>query len=86
MTDKRSGSQKRLALRQWMLDRFGNGLWVYCCGCEKMLTNQNMTIDRYPVPGKFGGRYTRNNVRPMCDQCNSSHVGEPTELVQEEAV
>ena len=38
-----------------------------------MLTAQTMTKDRYPIPGRRGGRYVRNNVRPACGPCNSSH-------------
>jgi hypothetical protein len=76
---KLSGAQrkKRPALRRWMLRKFGNGTEVPCAGgCGKILTEETMTIDRYPIPGRDGGKYYKNNVRPMCRPCNSSHTGE----------
>lgn len=60
-----------------MLHRFGNGIEAPCVGCGVALTNATMTIDRYPIPGRDGGKYEHGNVRPMCHDCNTGHIGEP---------
>jgi hypothetical protein len=60
-----------------MLHKFGDGTTALCIGCGMILTQDTMTVDRYPIPGRHGGRYVRPNVRPMCHPCNTSHVGEP---------
>lgn len=67
----------RQRLRQWVLDWWGDGQTCKCVGCDTWLDNQTLTLDRYPVPGKFGGTYRRNNVRPMCYVCNHGHNMEP---------
>lgn len=72
----RSQQRKRPKLRRWILHKFGDGTQAPCAGCGEMLTNDTMTIDRWPIPGRDGGQYWRNNIRPMCHPCNTSHVGE----------
>lgn len=49
-----------------------------------MLTNETMTLDRFPIPGKYGGTYRRGNVRPMCLPCNTGHRYEPGYLEEQE--
>jgi hypothetical protein len=73
------GHTRRLRhnLRAWVLEQFGDGLHCLCTGCGIALTDDTMTLDRYPLPGKYGGGYTRENVRPQCAICNSSHEYEP---------
>ncbi len=73
---------RRRELRRWVLQRFGNGNVAPCAGCDRLLNHVTLTLDRYPVPGKFGGGYARTNVRPMCFDCNSHHVGEPVNWVE----
>lgn len=70
-------TRHRRNLREWTLREFGNGICAPCAGCGVFLTIDDMTLDRYPQPGKMGGMYTRRNVRPMCGPCNSDHVDEP---------
>jgi hypothetical protein len=41
-----------------------------CWRCGKLLTADTVTIDRWPVPGIDGGKYTANNTRPACATCN----------------
>lgn len=41
-----------------------------CWRCGKLLTADTVTIDRWPVPGIDGGKYTVTNTRPACDKCN----------------
>lgn len=74
-----SGSEKKRGLRAWVLQEFGNGNVAPCAGCGRLLNNANLTLDRFPVPGKFGGTYRRGNLRPQCARCNNTHVGEPTD-------
>lgn len=74
--------RKRRNLRAWVLQQFGNGIWAPCEGCGCILTDDDMTLDRYPRPGKHGGGYTRDNVRPMCVSCNTSHDFEPDAYIE----
>lgn len=41
-----------------------------CWRCAKLLTADTVTIDRWPVPGIDGGKYTATNTRPACATCN----------------
>lgn len=75
-------TMKRRDLRRWVLRRFGNGNVAPCTGCGRLLNHVTLTLDRYPIPGKFGGGYARANVRPMCFDCNSHHVGEPNDWIE----
>lgn len=68
---------KRENKKRWVLTEFGDGETAPCEGCGTTLTMDTLTIDRWPMPGKWGGTYRRGNMRPMCERCNSSHVGEP---------
>lgn len=72
----RGSSADRRARRQWLLNEFGDGVTVACAfECGTLLTFETITVDRYPVAGCDGGRYTRDNIRPACGTCNSSHGG-----------
>jgi len=74
-TNARGSSYQRRALTQWMLNTFGDGETAQCAfdGCPTILTAQTMTKDRYPIPGRRGGRYVHGNVRPACMTHNASH-------------
>ena len=41
-----------------------------CYRCGVLLTVDTVTVDRI-IPGRRGGRYVRNNIRPACGPCNS---------------
>lgn len=61
------------ALKTWMLAEFGDGLTVPCEGtCGRRLFYSEITKDRYPIPGRKGGRYVKGNIRPMCMSCNAA--------------
>lgn len=47
---------------------------VRCFRCGLLLEESTMTIDRIE-PGAMGGRYTRDNIRPCCSDCNESTGG-----------
>lgn len=51
----------------------GNGTAVPCYhGCGTRVTSGTMHVDRYPVCGHDGGRYTRGNIVPSCRSCNAT--------------
>ena len=62
---------RRARLRRAMLRDFGDGVTAPCQLCGTALTMENMTIDRYPIPGIDGGKYLVNNIRPLCLTCNN---------------
>jgi hypothetical protein len=33
---------------------------------------ETITADRWPISGKEGGSYRRDNIRPACLRCNAS--------------
>lgn len=69
--DAPSASVRR-ELKCWMLGTMGDGITVECVLCGKPLLYSQITKDRYPVPGRKGGRYVRGNIRPMCMSCNAA--------------
>lgn len=69
--------ERRRHLRAWTLRKYGDGTHAPCAGCGELVDNDTMTLDRYPIPGREGGKYTLRNVRPMCAPCNNGHRYEP---------
>lgn len=78
-TDSRGSAEERRKRKVWMLSREagfgGNGKTVPCARAkthcnQAALTFETMQVDRHPLPGVLGGRYTRNNIRPLCPGCN----------------
>lgn len=67
----RGNTTDRARRRQFLLDRFGDGETAPCAFCAAPLTLDTVTADRI-VPGREGGRYTRDNIRPACGPCNSA--------------
>lgn len=74
----------RAARRVWLLSPasgFGGDGTTVCCafdGCTTMLVDDkdapnHITVDRFPVPKREGGRYVRGNIRPACPRCNYGH-------------
>lgn len=43
-----------------------------CYRCGDLLIFETLTVDRI-VPGRKGGTYRRNNIRPACGPCNFGH-------------
>ena len=70
----RTGSAKvRRERKWWLLEKFGDGETCMCAnGCGTRLYFENLTVDRYPIPGIDGGTYRHDNIRPVCLPCNSS--------------
>lgn len=68
-------TKHRRNLRFWVLTEYGDGSIAPCWVCGAELNCVTMTLDRHPVPGKWGGRYIRENTKPACVRCNSAHLG-----------
>jgi hypothetical protein len=43
--------------------------------CPGELTYETVWVDRYPILGIDGGRYRRDNIRPVSPICNMSSGG-----------
>lgn len=69
--NERGSAKDRRALKAWMLAQFGDGYTAPCAFCGIELDWHTMTKDRYPKPGRKGGRYIKGNVRPACLSCNA---------------
>lgn len=65
-------AEVRRALNTWMLGTFGDGITVPCAFCGRDLLYSEITRDRFPKPGRKGGRYVKGNIRPACLSCNAS--------------
>lgn len=70
----RGNTTDRLRRRIWLVKTFGDGETVKCHFCPAILTVDTVSADRI-VPGCEGGRYTRDNLRPACEPCQSSTGG-----------
>lgn len=73
-SNSRGSSYDRKARKEYVLSAFGDGNTAKCSfDCGTTLDFSSVTIDRFPVAGVDGGKYTRNNIRPACSECNSRH-------------
>ncbi|MHA6626903.1 HNH endonuclease [Pseudonocardia sichuanensis] len=64
----------RAARRAFLLATFGNGEKAPCYRCGATLDDSTITTDRI-IPGRDGGTYRRDNIRPACGPCNSETGG-----------
>jgi hypothetical protein len=71
VNDKRGNVEDRRRRKLYLLNTYGDGFTVPCAFCKEPLMFSTLTVDRFPVPGRLGGRYTRDNIRPACLSCNS---------------
>jgi 5-methylcytosine-specific restriction endonuclease McrA len=76
----RGSAEDRRRRKRYLLDAWGNGTAAPCAFCKIELTYETLTVDRYPIPGRKGGRYTRDNIRPACGPCNSEDQGRQAAL------
>ena len=65
-------AEVRRSLNVWLLGTFGDGITAPCAFCGRRLFFSEITRDRYPKPGRKGGRYVQGNIRPACMSCNAS--------------
>ncbi|AER48990.1 HNH endonuclease [Mycobacterium phage PRodriguez] len=72
-SNERGSSYDRRARRAWLLSPAsgfgGDGEKVACWECGAMVSDKTMIVDRI-IAGEFGGRYTRDNIRPHCATCS----------------
>lgn len=73
--DDRGSAEDRRRRKRYLLDTYGDGTTTRCAFCKCELTYDTVTVDRFPIPGRLGGRYTRDNIRPACAQCNKEDQG-----------
>jgi 5-methylcytosine-specific restriction endonuclease McrA len=78
--NNRGSATDRRARKQYLLDQFGDGTTAPCAlhvstNCQEAVTFETITVDRHPIPGCEGGRYTRDNIRPACGPCNQTDGG-----------
>jgi len=70
----RSYTHKKLRAMLFQRDGWqaADGQWQARCafGCGAIISGRAATIDRYPVPGRFGGTYVLTNTRLACGPCN----------------
>jgi hypothetical protein len=77
----RGSSKDRAARRQFLLVTFGDGATAPCLAeqhhpeCSGSVTEDTISADRWPIPGCDGGRYTRDNIRPVSILCNALQGG-----------
>lgn len=74
--DLRGNSKDRKRRRDYLISIYGNvsNNTIRCFHCDQnMIANSSdWQVDRYPVCGHSGGRYTRDNIVPACEYCNIS--------------
>lgn len=74
--DIRGSSHDRRARRAFLVVKFGShsGKTLPCFHCGRRMHAQKHAweVDRYPICGHDGGRYTRDNIVPSCSGCNAT--------------
>lgn len=73
--DDRGNAEDRRRRKRYLIETYGDGHTTRCAFCKAPLSYDTVTVDRFPVPGRAGGRYTRDNVRPACSLCNKEDQG-----------
>lgn len=74
-TNDRGSAEARRRRKRWLLATFDVDLGpeLARCSfdeCDEILDFESITVDRFPVRGADGGRYTRDNIRPACSTHN----------------
>lgn len=72
----RGNSYDRKRRRDWLVSKYGKTgkrgkVKVFCYHCNRELRGK-WEVDRYPICGHMGGRYTRDNIVISCITCNRS--------------
>lgn len=76
----RGSSADRRARKTWLLEMYGDGQEAPCSlelsdRCLVFVTFSTISVDRI-VPGRLGGTYRRENIRPACEPCQSLQGGQ----------
>lgn len=84
--DLRGNTRDRSRRRRWLLSPAagfgGDGITVPCTWCPTRLTYTTLEVDRWPICGHNGGRYSRSNVVPSCGPCNKKRC-DPSRKLRE---
>ena len=67
----RGSSYDRRARRAFLTEKFRAPGGVKCFWCSKVM-RKRFEVDRWPLCGHDGGRYTRDNIVPSCPACNNN--------------
>lgn len=76
----RGSATDRRARKLWLLEMYGDGQEADCAlalsdRCLVVVTFETLSVDRI-VPGRLGGTYRRENIRPACEPCQSFQGGQ----------
>jgi hypothetical protein len=76
----RGSSYSRRRRREWLVERFGDGVHVACFlqrspHCLYVLDVDNVSADRLRL-GVDGGSYKRSNIQPACLPCQCHQGGQ----------
>lgn len=80
-SNDRGSAEARRRRKCWILATFGDGISVVCYRCPTVLLYSTVEVDRI-IPGVLGGRYTRDNIRPCCGDCNKVTGNEVRDLLR----
>lgn len=72
----RGSSYDRRRRRAWLVSKYRvSPAMVECFHChQRMRANGGKwEVDRYPIAGKDGGSYRRDNIVIACERCNRGH-------------
>ena len=91
--DIRGNNEDRARRRAWMWEKFaewegipgfrGGRFAVEYHWCHELLNFKDFEVDRWPIAGKDGGTYRRDNIVPACRQCNAAHREQEREHMAE---
>lgn len=77
--DLRGNSHDRRVRREYLIELHGiprrkdgekTRIRCYHCGRRMVAKSDSWDVDRFPICGHRGGRYTRDNIVPSCHKCN----------------
>lgn len=68
-SNERGSAANRRSRKQFLLNKFGDGIWAKCWECGTLLTIHTIFVDRIK-PAHQGGTYRRDNIRPHCRKCS----------------
>ena len=65
----RGNTKDRRARKMFLLNKHGNGVHAPCHECSTPVEYDTLVVDRI-IPGRDGGRYTRDNIQIHCFPCS----------------
>ena len=77
--NERGNTHDRKVRRAYLIEKHGiprksdgkkTRIRCFHCGQFRKAEGATWEVDRWPICGHLGGRYTRNNIVPSCCACN----------------